>query len=314
MDVYRRIEDVAAMNDAVLTIGSFDGLHRGHQEVIHRVVTTARAIDAPSVVITFDPHPKEVIGDGNSFDLLMDIDRKIDLLKNLGVDTTLVIPFDMDFSTTPAPEFLEEVMIAKFHPSRIIVGYDHHFGHNRQGDGAFLNDEKERYGYSVEVVSGVGDEGEIYSSSRIRKLIADGNVRRASYDLGRAYGFDAKVVHGSGRGHELSFPTANFVPRLETQLLPCRGVYFARGMVDEKWIYGMANVGVRPTFGEEQFVMEVHFFDGEGEDLYGKMFEIQFLERIRDEQKFDSAEDLVNQLNRDKAYCLERIDVYKEEK
>ena len=220
----------------------------------------------------------------------------------------------MDFSTTPAPEFLEEVMIAKFHPSRIIVGYDHHFGHNRQGDGAFLNDEKERYGYSVEVVSGVGDEGEIYSSSRIRKLIADGNVRRASYDLGRAYGFDAKVVHGSGRGHELSFPTANFVPRLETQLLPCRGVYFARGMVDEKWIYGMANVGVRPTFGEEQFVMEVHFFDGEVEDLYGKMFEIQFLERIRDEQKFDSAEDLVNQLNRDKAYCLERIDVYKEEK
>lgn len=302
------------MNDSVLTIGSFDGLHRGHQEVIHRMVTTARAVDAQSVVITFDPHPKEVLDDGDNFDLLMDIDRKLNLLGNMGVNTTLVIPFDMDFSMTPASEFLKEVIISKFHPYRIVVGYDHHFGHERVGGGDFLKKKSETYGYSVEIVSGVGDEGEIYSSSRIRKLIADGNVRRASYDLGRAYGFDAKVVHGSGRGHELSYPTANFVPRLDSQLLPCPGVYFARGMLEGMWLYGMANLGTRPTFGEELFVMEIHFFDGEVEDLYGKVFEIQFLERIRDEKKFESPERLVKQLNLDKAYCVERIDVYKEEK
>ena len=302
------------MSDAVLTIGSFDGLHRGHQEVIQRVVTTARILEVPSVLITFDPHPKEILGKGGKFDLLMDVDRKLNLLGTMGLNTTLVIPFDLDFSMSSASKFLNEGIISKFQPSRIIVGYDHHFGYKREGDSNFLEAESSRHGYKVEIVSGVGDEGEIYSSSRIRKLISSGSVRRASYDLGRAYGFDAKVVHGSGRGHGLSFPTANFVPTLDSQLLPSQGVYFARGMVEGKWLYGMANLGTRPTFGEKDFVMEIHFFDSEVEDLYDIMFEIQFLERIRDEKKFNSAEDLVNQLNLDEVYCLERIDVYKEEK
>ncbi|MBH31667.1 MAG: hypothetical protein CMG71_06730 [Candidatus Marinimicrobia bacterium] len=314
MDVFYHLDDIPEMNDAVLTIGSFDGLHRGHQEVIRRVVTTARILEAPSVLITFDPHPKEILRDDAKFDLLMDIDHKLTLLEIMGVNTTLVIPFDKDFSTNSASAFLNEVIINKFNPSRIMVGYDHHFGHNREGDGKFLKTESSQYGYTVEIISEIGDEGEIYSSSRIRNLIASGNVRRASYDLGRAYGFDVKVVHGSGRGHELRFPTANFIPTLDTQMLPYQGVYLARGMVDGKWLYGMANLGTRPTFDEKDFVMEIHFFDNEVEDLYDEKFEIQFLERIRDEKKFNSAENLVNQLNLDKVYCLERVDVYKEEK
>ncbi len=314
MDVFHRIEDVSEMNDAVLTIGSFDGLHRGHQEVIQRVVTTARILEAPSVLITFDPHPKEVLLKGADFDLLMGIDLKLAQLEYMGVNTTLVLPFNKNFSTNSAAEFLNDFIISKFQPSRIIVGYDHHFGCNREGNGEFLKEKSSKYGYSVEIVSGVGDEGENYSSSRNRKLKATGNVRRASYHLGRAYGIKAKDVQGSGRGHGLSFPTANFTPTLATQLLPCQGVYLARGMVDGKWLYGMANLGTLPTFGDKDFVMEIHFFQSEMEDLYGIKFEIQFLERIRDEKKFKSAEDLVNQLNLDKTYCLERIDVYKEEK
>lgn len=314
MDIYRSIDDVPVMRETVLTIGSFDGLHRGHQEVIGRVVATAKALDTKSVVVTFHPHPKQVLSHGDDFELLMNIDKKLELLEFMDVDMTLVIPFDDDFATTTAPQFLETVLVGKFHPTRIIVGYDHRFGHNREGDSEFLTRERETYGYSLEVVSGVGDQDDIYSSSRIRELIKNGTVRRASYDLGWVYGFDATVVHGSGRGHELDFPTANFVPQLNSQLLPCPGVYFSRGLIGERRLYGMANLGTRPTFGEGEFVMEIHFFDGGMEDIYGQTIEVQFLERIRDEKKFSSADELVEQLKRDKAYCLHRIEVYRQEK
>ena len=160
-------------------------------------------------------------------------------MKELGVETTLIIPFDKKFSQTLAVEFLESVIVGKFHPTKIIVGYDHHFGHRKEGNGSFLKHKSDSFGYSVDIVSGVGDEGEIYSSSRIRKLIKDGNVRRASYDLGRAYGFDVIVVHGAGRGRDLNFPTTNFVSRFESQLLPCPGVYFARGIINGICLYLM---------------------------------------------------------------------------
>ncbi|HIN62545.1 MAG TPA: bifunctional riboflavin kinase/FAD synthetase [Candidatus Marinimicrobia bacterium] len=313
MDVYRRIKDVPIIEETVLTIGSFDGLHRGHQEVVRRVVTTAKAVYATSVVVTFHPHPKTVLMDGEDFELLMNMDKKLELLEIMGVDVTLVVPFDKEFAATPAPEFLETVLVGKFNPSRIIVGYDHRFGHERKGDGKFLSLESDNYGYALEIVSSVGDQDVIYSSSRLRKLIKEGHVRRASYDLGWVYGFDATVVHGSGRGHDLDYPTANFVPKFDQQLLPCPGVYLARGTFGHEWLYGMANLGTRPTFGEKDFVMEIHLFNGQVEDLYDQTIEVQFLERIRDEKKFSSAEKLVEQLHKDKAYCLERIDIYKQE-
>ena len=198
MDVYRHIEDVLVMNEAVLTIGSYDGLHRGHQEVINRVVTTAKALNTKSVVVTFDPHPKIVVSGKDDFELLMHIDKKLELLDFMGVDITLVVPFDSEFSSTSAPEFLESVIVNKFNPAKIIVGYDHRFGHNREGDGEFLQDQSSNYAYDLEIVSGVGDQDVIYSSSRVRKLIKEGHVQRASYDLGWVYGFHATVVHGSG--------------------------------------------------------------------------------------------------------------------
>jgi len=314
VDVYRHIEDVLVMNEAILTIGSYDGLHRGHQEVINRVVTTAKALNTKSVVVTFDPHPKKVVSGKDNFELLMHIDKKLELLDFMGVNITLVVPFDSGFSSTSAPEFLKSVIVEKFNPAKIIVGYDHRFGHNREGDGEFLQDQSSNYGYDLEIVSGVGDQDVIYSSSRVRKLIKEGHVQRASYDLGWVYGFDATVVHGSGRGQGLDFPTANFQPKFDEQLLPCTGVYFARGTFGETWLYGMANLGTRPTFDENDFVMEIHFFDGKIESLYDQTIEVQFLERIRDEKKFSSAEKLVQQLRKDKEYCLDRIDVYKQEK
>ena len=312
MDVYRCIEDVQPMKNTVLTIGSFDGLHRGHQEVIHEVVTTARALEQKSVVVTFDPHPKHILMPKDGFEILMQVEKKMELLEFMGIDTTLVILFDDKFSQTSAQDFLDNVLLKYFEPSHIIVGYDHRFGHNREGDSEFLTNSKQER-YEVDVVAGVGDQDVILSSTRIRNLIRDGHVQRASFELGWQFGFDVTVVQGVGRGRSLNFPTANFVPENEAQLLPKTGVYFARAMIEDNIYYGMCNIGYRPTFEEKDFVMEIHLFDGEVDNLYGETLEVQFLERIRDERKFDNADELIEQLEQDKRFCESRINLYKEE-
>jgi len=315
MLIYRSLKEIVLIKNTVLTIGSFDGLHRGHQEIIGKVVNTATAIGEKSVVITFDPHPKQVLGESSSnFEILLSQRKKEILLESLGVDITVVLPFDIEFSRNSASSFVNDVICSYFSPQKIVVGYDHHFGYRREGSGHFLQELVGNYGFEVEIVEPVKDQEETLSSTRIRQLIADGHVQRASFELGWVFGFDAIVVQGAGRGRNLNFPTANFTPLIGNQLVPGCGVYFARGMIGEECIYGMCNLGYRPTFNEEEFVMEIHFFDGDvTEDLYGKTIEIQFLERIRDEQKFDSAEDLVEQLEQDREYCNSRLKVYKEE-
>ncbi|MFQ6673503.1 MAG: bifunctional riboflavin kinase/FAD synthetase [Fidelibacterota bacterium] len=314
MVVYRRIEDVEPVSNTVLTIGSYDGLHRGHQEIITRVVKAARDARAICAVITFDPHPKQILGPaGDRFEVLMDIQMKLRLLQKAGMDIALVIPFDREFSRTTAREFLDTIVLPRFNPHEIIVGYDHHFGHNREGDGEFLKAYGARGSFHVDVVSGVREDDKILSSTHIRDLIREGQVRQASLELGWIYGFDANVIHGSGRGHSLTFPTANFVPVNPAQLLPKTGVYLSRGTVKGACHYGMSNIGFRPTFGENQFVMEIHLFDEAVEDFYGETIEVQFLERIRDEKKFDSPKQLVAQLRKDKEYCLSQLRIYEEE-
>lgn len=314
MVVYRQLSDVEPVKNAVLTIGSYDGLHRGHQEIINRVVATASATGEKSVVITFDPHPKQVLDtSGDTFELLMHIDKKLQLLEKMSVDITLVIPFSLEFSRTTAQDFLDRIVMKYFSPGKVVVGYDHRFGHNREGDSIFLRESSKNGLFELEVISSVKDQDETLSSGRIRRLIREGYVRRASFELGWVYGFDAIVVRGSGRGHGLDFPTANFVPKNSTQLLPKRGVYFARGIVHGRCVYGMCNIGFRPTFEENEFVLEIHFFDESIENLYGETIEVQFLERIRDEKKFDSSQGLVEQLRRDKEYCVSRINAYREE-
>lgn len=314
MVIYRGIENVEPVTDTVLTIGSYDGLHRGHQEVVNRTVATARALGKESVVITFDPHPKQILDtSAKPFELLVHIEKKLRLLEAMGIDIALVVPFTLDFSRTSPRDFLEGIVIKYFRPSKIIIGYDHRFGHERQGNGLFLQDYGRRGSFDVEIISSVRDQDEALSSTRIRELIREGFVRRASFELGWVYGFEAVVVRGSGRGHLLEFPTANFVPKNSAQLIPKTGVYFARGVIGSTCLYGMCNIGYRPTFGEDEFVMEIHFFDGLEEELYGKTIEVQFLERIRDEARFDSAEQLVQQLKEDREYCASRMNIYKQE-
>ena len=310
MEVYKQLDSIPFTNGNVVTIGTFDGCHRGHQDIIKKVTSHANSIDGKSVIITFDPHPRHVLQTKDKLPILMHIDKKLEIFKSLGLDIALIIPFDKNFSKMDASTFLKTIIIDNFDPDSIIVGYDHHFGFNRDGSPDFLKEFGLNNGFEVQIVGPVSDENIIISSTHIRELIRNGYVRRASFELGWVFGFKAKVVHGSGRGTELGFPTANFIPEEENQLVPANGVYFIRGRINGENLYGMCNLGVRPTFNETDFVMEVHFFDLSSNDIYGMLIVVEFLERIRDEKRFSSPEELKKQLIRDKDTCIKLMKKY----
>ena len=310
MEVYKQLDSIPFTNGNVVTIGTFDGCHRGHQDIIKKVTSHANSIDGKSVIITFDPHPRHVLQTKDKLPILMHIDKKLEIFKSLGLDIALIIPFDKNFSKMDASTFLKTIIIDNFDPDSIIVGYDHHFGFNRDGSPDFLKEFGLNNGFEVQIVGPVSDENIIISSTHIRELIRNGYVRRASFELGWVFGFKAKVVHGSGRGAELGFPTANFIPEEENQLVPANGVYFIRGRINGENLYGMCNLGVRPTFNETDFVMEVHFFDLSSNDIYGMLIVVEFLERIRDEKRFSSPEELKKQLIRDKDTCIKLMKKY----
>ena len=304
MKVFNQINDVRDCADSVVTIGSFDGLHRGHQDIIKTLTTIAAAKGNRAAVITFEPHPRLILDKKNKLSLLMSLDKKEALLEELGVDVLLVIPFTEEFSRITAEAFMDDVIMKHFHPAEIVIGYDHHFGHKRQGSPKFLQDYAGKRGIKLDIINPVADDKVFISSTHIRDLIGNGFVRRASFELGWVYGFLTKVVHGSGRGKGLEFPTANVVPLENDQLMPKPGVYLTRGRLNGDFIVGMCNFGTRPTFNETELVMEINFFISSMDDIYNREIYIEFLERIRDEKKFDNPEQLVTQLRQDKKYCL----------
>jgi len=311
MVVYNNLNDVVPISGSIITMGTYDGLHRGHQEIVKQVVVHAHSKNVQSVLITYDPHPRHVLDvKSDKLSLLMNLDSKISILTELQVDTVLVIPFTEEFSWMTADSFLEDIVIRYFTPNRLIVGYDHHFGFQRKGNPEFIQSFCSKRNIEVDIVKPFSDEGVIISSSHIRKLIRSGYIRRANFALGGTYGFYATVIHGSGRGKGLTFPTANLIPAENNQLLPKNGVYLTRGVVENEQFYGMCNLGFRPTFDEDEFVMEVHYFGLDSTDLYSKEIKIEFLERIRDEQKFDSKEKLIEQLNQDKQESLLLLQKY----
>ena len=311
MEIYRKIDSIPHSNNTIITIGTFDGCHRGHQDIIKKVTSSANSIGGKSVIITFDPHPRHILESSNKLPLLMHIDKKLEIFESLNLDIALIIPFDREFSKFSADEFLNKIIIKYFNPHSIIVGYDHHFGFNREGSPEFLKKYGKNNNIDVHIVEPVTDQDMIISSTHIRNLINSGFVRRASFELGWVFGFKATVVHGSGRGKELGYPTANFIPQEENQLVPANGVYFIRGRINSENLYGMCNLGIRPTFNETDFVMEVHFFDMNSNKLYGKLIEVEFLERIRDEKRFSNPEELIKQLNKDKENCISLMQKYK---
>ena len=310
MEIFRELDKIPQFKDSVVTIGTFDGCHRGHQDIIKKVIYNSEINGSNSILVTFEPHPRHVLQPEVKLPILMHIDRKLDFLKSFNLNAVVVIPFDEQFSKMTANNFLKNIILKQLNASKIIVGYDHHFGFNRDGSPDFLKNESSDSNFEVEIVEPISDQEMIISSTHIRQSIQNGYVRRASFELGWVFGFEAKVVTGSGRGKELGFPTANFIPIEKNQLIPANGVYCIRGRINGNSLYGMCNLGVRPTFDETDFVMEVHFFQNEVDDIYSKIITVEFLERVRDEKKFSNPKELIKQLDKDKEICMRLIQKY----
>ena len=310
MEIFRELDKIPQFKDSVVTIGTFDGCHRGHQDIIKKVIYNSEINGSNSILVTFEPHPRHVLQPEVKLPILMHIDRKLDFLKSFNLNAVVVIPFDEQFSKMTANNFLKNIILKQLNASKIIVGYDHHFGFNRDGSPDFLKNESSDSNFEVEIVEPISDQEMIISSTHIRQSIQNGYVRRASFELGWVFGFEAMVVTGSGRGKELGFPTANFIPIEKNQLIPANGVYCIRGRINGNSLYGMCNLGVRPTFDETDFVMEVHFFQNEVDDIYSKIITVEFLERVRDEKKFSNPKELIKQLEKDKEICMRLIQKY----
>ena len=304
MEILYEIDKIK-LKSSVTTMGSYDGIHRGHFQILNKVNSISNQLNISSVVITFDPHPGNLIGKPKEkVKLLMSLEKKIELIKSFSIDYLVILKFDTALMNMDAKVFLKKILIKNFNPECIVSGKNHTFGHNRSGDINYLKKFCTNNNIALEVVGPLKDCEMVISSTNIRNLIENGFIRRANYELGSIYGFYAKVVSGSGRGKKLKYPTANLMPLEKDQLLPKIGVYFTRCIINGLSRYGMCNFGVRPTFGESDLVLEVHLFDEELYDLYGDCIWIEFLERVRDEIKFSSVEELIKQLEKDKSNCL----------
>ena len=305
MEIHYGLSTVEKLDSSVITIGSYDGIHRGHFHLISKVKSLAVSNGLKSVLITFNPHPRSIVNEkNNTIDLIMSLDRKIEILSKIGLDILVVLEFDLSLMMIEAKKFLDSIVVEYFNPSTIIAGKNHAFGYKRSGDTKFLRDYCKNNKIQFEIVKPLKDGEIVISSTNIRKLIESGYIRRANYELGSIFGFYANVVSGSGRGRKLKYPTANLVSDDKNQLFPKKGVYFTRCIIDGLSRYGMCNFGHRPTFEENELVLEVHIFGDIPNNLYGNIIWIEFLERIRNEKKFSSANNLINQLEKDEKTCL----------
>lgn len=282
--------------NTVLTLGNFDGLHLGHQELIKMVMKRARETGAVGMVVTFRPHPLKILAPEKCPPLISIYEEKIALFEKLGLDVLVKIPFTLDFSAMSPEDFTRGILCDLLGAREIFVGYNYRFGKGRAGDVGTLKRLGKEYGFVVREIEQISLDGEVISSTKIRKLLAEGSVEHAARLLGRAYAITGVVVKGDGRGRGLGFPTANIAPK--HSIIPADGVYAVRFFVREKFYDGIANVGMRPTFDEKRLTIEVHILDFD-EDIYGEEISLYFLGRIREERKFKSPDDLVRQIASD---------------
>jgi riboflavin kinase/FMN adenylyltransferase len=301
MIVVRSVKEVPRDASSVVTVGTFDGVHLAHAEIIREVVSRARMRDGRSIVVTFDPHPKQVVGPpGSRVELLSTIGERLEVIGTMGVDVLLVLEFTYDFSRISPGDFYRGYIVDGTGVDEVIVGYDHMFGRDRTAGIADLVKMGKEFGFSVFAVHPFTVDGETVSSTLIRKALAAGDVERAAKYLGRPYGFSGTVVRGDGRGKTIGFPTANIRPEDASKVIPARGVYSVGIRVGSEKRFGMMNIGVRPTVAAApEETLEVHLFDFD-RDLYGERLTVTFLTRLRDEKKFDSLSDLVLQLGKDR--------------
>ena len=281
----------------VLTIGNFDGVHRGHLAIFDKVKQIAKAINGQSVVITFDPHPVRVMKPGNGPLLITPIKEKLKLISDAGIDVIFCISFNNQFSAISARDFVKEILVDRIGVREIVVGYDYAFGRGRRGDIKLLRDMGKEFGFNVHVIEPIHLDKTLVSSTYIRDLVLKGDLVEAKRLLGRDYQISGTIIKGEGRGTDLlGIPTAN----LQTldELIPKKGIYAVIVDMEDGSYYGICNIGNNPTFGGNALSIETHLLDF-NKDILGKEFTIKFLHRLREEKKFDSKEELVDQIRKD---------------
>lgn len=287
----------------MITIGTFDGVHIGHKKILERIIHSAQELDCESTVLTFFPHPRMVLQDHSSVKLLNTIDEKTVLLEKTDIDNLIIHSFDKEFSRLTAEDFVTTVLVNQLNIQKIIIGHDHRFGRNRTADINDLIEYGKEYGFEVEQIS-VQEINEIaVSSTKIRNAILEGNIALANKYLGYNYFFSGEVVKGKQLGRTIGFPTANIQIKEDYKLIPKNGVYIVKSTFEKEIIYGMMNIGNRPTVGGENQTIEVNFFNFD-RDIYAKLITVEILECIREEHKFESVEALKTQIQKDKEFSL----------
>jgi riboflavin kinase/FMN adenylyltransferase len=309
MIIARSIDEITYQKNSVATVGTFDGVHLAHREIVREVTNRAKIREGRSVVITFDPHPKEVVPSpkGGEVRLLSTVEERLSQMEILQVDMVFVIPFTNEFSRLSPREFCQRYIVSGTGVSEVVVGYDHMFGRGRAAGIDDLMRLGKEFDFSVFAVHPFTVEGEPVSSTTIRRALASGDLDHARKLLGYPYGMSGKVVRGDRRGATIGFPTANITPNSLRKMIPARGVYVVGVDVGGRSMFGMMNIGVRPTVSAGlSETMEVHVFGFSG-DLYGETLRITFLKRLRDEQRFGSVAELVEQLGKDREAALQCV-------
>lgn len=297
MKIIRSLQDDAfPLNASVVTIGNFDGVHLGHREIFRKVVSEARRRAVPSLVFTFVPHPLEVLAPSRVPQMINTYSEKELLIEASHVDILVCAPFTVATARMPADSFLQKILLEKLGMKKLIVGYDYSFGKGKEGDTQFLLEKSAVLGFDLEILKPISLGEKIYSSTAIRKMIANGEVAQVIPFLGRNFSFKGQVVEGFKRGRKLGFPTANLIP--DKKILPCPGVYAVKVRLARNIYDGVLTIGYNPTFSQNELSIEVHLFHF-NEDIYGRNLRVFFVERLRDEQLFADKEDLVKAISRD---------------
>ncbi|MEO9485301.1 MAG: bifunctional riboflavin kinase/FAD synthetase [Ekhidna sp.] len=304
MKVVDRLEDFEKPGFAVVTIGTFDGVHIGHQTILKRLVEEARANNGKSVLITFWPHPRFILNkDADKLKLLTTFDEKVEMVNDLGVDYILKIAFTPQFSNLSADEFVRNVLVEYVGTKQLLIGYDHHFGNNREGNIKFLQEHSSKYGFKVNEISKQEIDHIGISSTEIRNALESREIHLANSLLGRNYSIQGKIIDGNKKGKSLGFPTANIQVHEAYKLLPADGAYAIKAFLKGEEFDGMLNIGFKPTVDGRERTIEAHLFNFD-ENIYGMEMKVEFVKALRKEMKFSSIEALKEQLNKDKELAL----------
>ena len=306
MKIYKSIDEYNESKSSVVTIGTFDGIHIGHQKIFNKVINASKQSNLSSVVLTFFPHPRIILNKYNDIKMIDTLDEKIEHLEKIGIDNLIIHPFDKKFSLLSADQFIKEYLLKKLKLKHIIIGYDHRFGKGREASVSDLKEYSSDFNFIVDEIDAQEIEKIAISSTKIRNSINQGDLETTKKYLGRFFSLTGKVVKGDGLGKQIDYPTANILIEEDYKIIPKDGVYYIRTTIDNKLYNGMMNIGHRPTIGNKAKSIEVNLFNFD-RDIYDKIISIDVVVKIRDEKKFSSINALKAQLAKDEEHCLKLI-------